>query len=64
MFLAKLDFADGKDEVIIKYQHRQSVERQMKFSVNLVSLNYPNMDINGEINLDVLAPTAVTIYLI
>ena len=33
----------------------------MKFFVNLISLNYPNMDINGELNVDVLAPTAVII---
>ena len=59
MFLAKLEFPNGKDEVVIQYQHRQAVEKQMKFSVNLISLNYPNMDINGELNLDVLAPTAV-----
>ena len=36
----------------------------MKFIVNMISLNYPNMDLDGEINVDVLAPTAVNYFII
>ena len=61
MFLKHLKFAEGEDEVVLQFQHRQSVEKQMKFKVEVMSMNYPNMDLKGEINVDVLAPTPVTV---
>lgn len=59
MLCLPLVFPPGKNEVVLKLPHRQAVERQMKFNVNVVSLNYPGMDIEGSINVDVLAPTKV-----
>ena len=61
MFLGEVSFPNGKKEVTVKFQHRQAVEKQMKFNVNLISLNYPNMDLEGEINVDVQAPIKVSI---
>ena len=59
LFFGTIEFQEGKKEVTVKFQHRQAVEKQMKFTVNLISLNYPNMDLEGYINVDVLAPIVV-----
>lgn len=55
MFFSAVEFKEGSNEVVFRCPHRQNVVRHMLFEVDVMSSNYPNMDLQGTLEVDVMA---------
>lgn len=62
MFFAPFTNDDFKnDEMVFNIQHRQTVERDMRFQVDIL-FPYPKMNLKGEIAVNVTAPRPVLFH--
>jgi hypothetical protein len=55
MFFSAVEFKEGSNEAVFRCPHRQNVVRNMIFEVDVMSSNYPNMDLQGTLEVDVMA---------